>query len=159
MQGKQISEYRLLHEIGRGGMGYVYLAEHVTLPRRYAVKALHPQLTIDPSFRERFFDEARNMSVLNNKKTEKINLFYLNDAIPGLPFGHLNAAWKKFFEGVEPEDCLWAFAAIRNGWGRNIKRLGYAVVRGDKIVSHFPTMCKRIEELQKKEDAGVSGRE
>lgn len=32
-------------------------------------------------------------------------------AAPNVPFGHLNAAWKKYCEGMEPNDSLWSFNA------------------------------------------------
>jgi hypothetical protein len=70
-------------------------------------------------------------------------------AVPDLPFGHLHTAWEKFLECVEPEDSIWTFSANRNEWGRDIKRLGYAVVRRDKIVSHFLTMEKNLKEHSK----------
>ena len=41
-------------------------------------------------------------------------------AVPDLPFGHLNAAWKKFLEVMEPQDSIWTFSAHRTrGAARN----------------------------------------
>ena len=45
MIGQQIGKYRLIAELGRGGMGVVYSAEHVDLAKRAAVKQLLPRFT------------------------------------------------------------------------------------------------------------------
>jgi YVTN family beta-propeller protein len=57
--GTAVGGYRIVSLIGRGGMGVVYLAEHVALDRRVALKVVAPELQEDGSFRERFLREAR----------------------------------------------------------------------------------------------------
>lgn len=54
-----LGEYRILREIGRGGMGIVFEAEHNTLRRRVALKVLPLSLTPDDQRRKRFDLEAR----------------------------------------------------------------------------------------------------
>ena len=44
--------------LGSGGMGEVYLVQHPRLPRHEALKILRPDISSDPSFRERFIREA-----------------------------------------------------------------------------------------------------
>jgi serine/threonine protein kinase len=51
--------WRILAELGRGGMGEVYLAEHIALGRKEAIKILMPSLAADPQFVSRFRREAR----------------------------------------------------------------------------------------------------
>jgi hypothetical protein len=71
-------------------------------------------------------------------------------AVPNLPFGHLNAAWKTFIEAVAADDELWSFTAHwETMWGRKDVRTGYVVVRGGVPASHFLIMLKQIEDEPK----------
>ena len=53
------SKYCLLYEIGRGGMGSVWVAEHLTLRSKVAVKLINPSLVASPGALQRFEREAR----------------------------------------------------------------------------------------------------
>ncbi len=53
-----VGSYRLVREIGRGGMGTVYEAKHLTLPRRAAVKVMHAELRKQPGMATRVVQEA-----------------------------------------------------------------------------------------------------
>lgn len=64
--GMSVGPYRIASLIGRGGMGVVYLAEHVTLGRRVALKVVAPELAEDHAFRERFLREARLAASLDH---------------------------------------------------------------------------------------------
>ena len=66
MIGKVIGEYKVLGEIGRGGMGIVYLAEHLHLRQTYALKILPEELSQDESFIQHFYTEARTMASLKH---------------------------------------------------------------------------------------------
>src|SRR4051812_29148596 len=56
-RGFFLGNYRLLDKIGTGGMGQVFLAEHVSMGRRAAVKVLPPDMAVNEYARERFFRE------------------------------------------------------------------------------------------------------
>jgi serine/threonine-protein kinase len=57
--GQLVGTYRILSELGAGGMGTVWLAEHTLLGRRVAIKFLHASVSQNPEMVERFFAEAR----------------------------------------------------------------------------------------------------
>lgn len=59
-------QYELEREIGRGGMGVVYLARDLRLDRMVAIKTLPPALSGDATIRERFLREARTAARLNH---------------------------------------------------------------------------------------------
>ncbi len=60
--GEVINDYRVLRELGRGGMGVVYEAENVHLERRVALKFITPTLAKDDSFIRRFKREAKALA-------------------------------------------------------------------------------------------------
>jgi serine/threonine-protein kinase len=66
MIGEVIGSYRVVAELGKGGMGVVYRAEHVQLGRPAALKMLLPQLSSDASIVQRFFNEARAASAIDH---------------------------------------------------------------------------------------------
>jgi len=65
-QSALAGRYSLERELGRGGMGVVYLAREVRLDRPVAIKLLPPSKTADPKLRERFLREARTAAKLSH---------------------------------------------------------------------------------------------
>ncbi len=51
--------YRVLHMLGQGGMGVVYLAEHIAIGRKVAIKLITPRWARDPTIKRRFRAEPR----------------------------------------------------------------------------------------------------
>jgi len=64
--GRIVGKYKILDQIGEGGMGVVYRAEHVVLGSPAAVKVLLPQFTRDSVVVERFFTEAKAASSIRH---------------------------------------------------------------------------------------------
>ena len=61
-----IPGYKIMHELGHGGMAHVYLAVQESFGREVALKILSPHLTDDEQFSKRFLREARIVSQLNH---------------------------------------------------------------------------------------------
>ena len=66
LAGKTIGPYRVIEEVGRGGMGVVYAAEDTRLGREVALKVLTPEFNNDPGRRERLRREARAVAALSH---------------------------------------------------------------------------------------------
>jgi len=64
--GKQIGPFRIEQELGRGGMGVVYLAHDTKLDRPVAIKSLPAELMENTTARTRFAREARVLASLNH---------------------------------------------------------------------------------------------
>jgi serine/threonine-protein kinase len=64
--GARVGSYTVIREVGAGGMGRVYLAEHELIGKQAAIKVLHPRYSSDPEIVNRFFNEARAASRLKH---------------------------------------------------------------------------------------------
>ena len=75
MIGKNISRYRILEQIGSGGMGVVYRARDEQLERDVAIKVLSPGLLAEPAARKRFRKEALSLARVNFPSVATIHEF------------------------------------------------------------------------------------
>lgn len=98
LAGHQVGRYRLLREIGGGGMGTVYEAEDAQLGRRVAVKILPPEYSRDRRAKERFLHEARAAAAVDHP-----NLCTVHDA--GESEGRLYIVLS-FYEGETLRDRI-----------------------------------------------------
>jgi serine/threonine protein kinase/tetratricopeptide (TPR) repeat protein len=70
-----LGDFRILREVGRGGMGIVYEAEQISLARRVALKVLPFAATMDPRHLQRFQNEARAAAGLHH--TNIVPVYYV----------------------------------------------------------------------------------
>lgn len=66
LTGSLISHYEILRQLGKGGMGEVWLAHDIVLDRQVAIKFLPENLQADPVTRERFLREAKAAAALDH---------------------------------------------------------------------------------------------
>ncbi|NOT35122.1 MAG: protein kinase [Candidatus Eisenbacteria bacterium] len=81
---QRLDGFTIEREIGRGGMGVVYLAEDQALGRRVAIKRLPPEVALDPERLERVEREARLLASLNHPNIATIH--ELRRDARGIPF-------------------------------------------------------------------------
>ncbi len=82
--GKSIGQYRIVRELGHGGMGVVYEAVHTVIGQRAAIKMISVRGTPDPEFLVRFEAEARAASAVQHPGLVKV--FDFGTAPDGAPF-------------------------------------------------------------------------
>jgi eukaryotic-like serine/threonine-protein kinase len=73
--GQTLGNYRILHKIGTGGMGAVYLAEHPLIGKRVALKVIHRELANNRDVVSRFFQEARAVNKIGNEHIIEVHDF------------------------------------------------------------------------------------
>ncbi|MCC6993651.1 MAG: serine/threonine protein kinase [Deltaproteobacteria bacterium] len=66
MIGAEVGSYRIVSQLGAGGMGVVYLAEHTLIGRKAAIKVLLPEFSRDEASLTRFFNEARSTALIRH---------------------------------------------------------------------------------------------
>ncbi|MGH7679637.1 MAG: serine/threonine-protein kinase [Gemmatimonadaceae bacterium] len=90
---ERLGQYRLMRPLGHGGMGEVYLAEHVLLKQPFAVKMLRPERVADPLMLQRFEQEVQAMAKLEHWNTVEIydyghaadgSFYYVMEYLPGM---------------------------------------------------------------------------
>jgi tRNA A-37 threonylcarbamoyl transferase component Bud32 len=70
--GRTVGSFRLIRQLGRGGMGTVYLGEHTVIGSRVAIKLLHPHLSLDEQMVNRFRAEARATNLVGHENIVSI---------------------------------------------------------------------------------------
>jgi len=114
LSGRTLGDYRILHRLGAGGMGQVYLAEQVSLQRRVALKILRPELAADPTALQRFKREAQAVALVTHANIVQV---YQIDSADGIHYMAL-----EYVEGRNlrdhvtrkgPPDALLALSIMR----------------------------------------------
>src|SRR5262249_60932938 len=107
---EQLGDYRILREIGRGGMGVVYEAEQVSLGRNVALKLLPPQILRDARQRHRFEREARSAAKLHH--TNIVPVYGVGE------HGETPYYVMQFIHGLGLDEVLEELKRMKAGGGR-----------------------------------------
>jgi serine/threonine-protein kinase len=98
LQARKLGHYELVRRLGKGGMGEVYLGEHVLLRRACAIKLIRPDHAGDPTNLSRFEREVQAMATLTHWNTVEIydyghatdgTFYYVMEYLPGLSLQEL----------------------------------------------------------------------
>ena len=129
-----VGGYRLGGMLGKGGMGFVFLAEQMSIGRKVALKVLHPNRLSSPQRVEQFLREARNAARLQHQ-----NLVTIHEA------------------GVDQENGL-AFYSMDYIHGRTLRTLlnQFGAMDEDRAVALMRQVCQG---LAKAHAAGVVHRD
>lgn len=121
----EIPSYKIIKELGRGGMATVYLAEQVLLKRQVAIKVMSITLNEDATFRERFLKEGQIVAKLEHPGIVKIyEINALGDiqyiAMELVPGGSLQ---ERLLKGLSIEEAVNVISQIADV-------LGFALEKG-----------------------------
>jgi serine/threonine-protein kinase len=103
--GQTVGNYRVLQQIGTGGMGAVYLAEHPMIGKKVALKVIHRELGTNREVVGRFFNEARAVNRIGNEHIVEVHdfgqspegyYFFLMEYLEGRTLAHVLAAERVF---------------------------------------------------------------
>ncbi len=93
VSGQSIGNYRIISQIGSGGMGAVYLAEHPLIGKKVALKVIHRDLAQNREVIQRFFQEAKSVNKIGHEhivtvhdfgQSEEGDHFYIMEYIDGI---------------------------------------------------------------------------
>jgi serine/threonine-protein kinase len=128
MIGEKIHNYQINAHLGQGGMGNVFRATDTMLGREVALKMLHPQLTIQPQFLERFKKEARvlaqllhpNIAVIYNFIEQGGNHFMVMEYVEGTTLDDLLKKYKTLSTEFIVPVFIQALEGLQHAHRKNI---------------------------------------
>jgi serine/threonine-protein kinase len=118
--GQSFGNYRILEQIGVGGMGAVYLAQHPLIGKKVALKVIHNELSANKEVISRFFNEAKAanqighdhiVSIHDFGQTDDGQHFYIMEFIEGRTLASVLVERRT----LHPQRCLHITAQIASG--------------------------------------------
>src|SRR5262249_47496626 len=104
---QQLGDFRIIREVGKGGMGIVYEAEQVSLGRHVALKVLPKNLLLDGRAKRRFEREAKAAAKLHH--TNIVPVFGVGEQ-DGMPYYVM-----QFIQGLGLDEVLCELKKLRLG--------------------------------------------
>lgn len=111
--GDRVGHFRVLAQLGRGGMGSVYLAEDETLERRVALKVILPEFADNEGFRRRFEREAKSAASIDHPNVVPVYAAGVLDGVLYLAMRYIEGADLERRLGKAPEGKLDVDASLR----------------------------------------------
>ncbi|MHC3004947.1 protein kinase domain-containing protein [Gordonia metallireducens] len=88
--GTHIAGYRVISQLGAGGMGEVYLVENLQLERREALKVISTAVSAQPGFNQRFTNEAKTTAKLDHRSIITIHQYGIEDGSPWFSMSYVD---------------------------------------------------------------------
>ena len=104
---RQLGDFRIVREVGKGGMGIVYEAEQVSLGRHVALKVLPKSMLLDAKAKRRFEREAKSAAKLHH--TNIVPVFGVGEH-DGMPYYVM-----QFIQGLGLDDVLEELKKLQHG--------------------------------------------
>ena len=123
----EIPGYRILRQLGRGGMATVYLAIQQSVDREVALKIMNPALLADPNFGERFLREARIAAKLHHRHVVGVHDVGKHGDVHYIAMEQLGGGPILRKDG-QPRDVVFALRVVR-GDGESPRRQRRVVAR------------------------------
>jgi serine/threonine-protein kinase len=149
--GDRVGHYELVQEIGRGGMGAVWLVEHALLRNRAVIKLLLPELASHPDIVQRFFAEAKAAAAIDSPAVVKVfHMDTMPDGTPYIVMEHLRGrSLERFLEqvGAAPEPVARAIGA---------RLAGVLALAHEKGIVHRDLKPPNVFLVTEREDRGTA---
>jgi serine/threonine protein kinase len=114
LTGRTLGDYRILRQLGQGGMGQVFLAEQISLKRKVALKLLRPETANDPTALARFQKEAEAVARVTHANI--VQVYQIGD-FGGLVFMALEYVegrnLREYLARKGPPDALLTLSIMR----------------------------------------------
>ena len=123
--GENVGPYRIIEQLGQGGMATVYKAYHAALDRYVALKVLHPAFGEDPSFEARFQREAKLVAKLEHPNIVPVYDYSEHEKQPFLVM--------KFIEGETLKARMARGPLTTDELGKIIETIGAALAYAHKM--------------------------
>ena len=164
-----VGQYRIIRELGRGGVGVVYLGCHVEMGREDAVKILLPEYAGDQHLMRVILDDARTAAGLDHENIATIYTIGMHDGRPYYAMELLKGEWldQRLLHGpVDPKAASriagGVAQALSHAHKRKIAHLDVKphnihVERGGRVVLTDFGISRRFREDQRTHHGGVVG--
>ncbi len=139
-------KYKIIREIGRGGMAVVYEGIHLVLDKKVAVKVLHARLGVEDSFRKRLIHEAKSAAKLEHPNIVQVYDAEMTEEYDYIVMEYVDGEDLKTViekEGPLPVDRIWKITSqiasaleCAHAHGivhRDIKPQNVLIAGGDKV--------------------------
>ncbi len=133
---ERLGDYRIIREVGHGGMGIVYEAEQVSLGRHVALKVLPKNLLLDAQARRRFEREAKSAAKLHH--TNIVPVFGVGEQ-DGMPYYVM-----QFIQGLGLDEVLEELKKLQLG-GAKTGAFGSAAIRACARTRGRSPSCRGAE--------------